>query len=98
MADFPQLDGNFCLPQFLFCLSVPLPFAGSETVLEVVISSFQRLCKELKLEELTLMWHCVYQKIAECLSNEYLIHLSRLLSLLISTVQINNGHRVFGEQ
>lgn len=43
------------------------------------------------------MWKCLYEKITECVTNGCILHLSRLLSLLISIVQIHNGQIVYGE-
>ncbi|XP_059666315.1 uncharacterized protein LOC132312087 [Cornus florida] len=60
---------------------------GSDTVLEVVISAFKSLCEELEPTELSLMWICLYEEITHHVTNGCNLHLSHLLSLLISTVQ-----------
>lgn len=62
---------------------------GSDSVVEVVTGAFQRLCEELEPTELNLMWGCLYEEITDAVSNGCSLHLSRLLSLLISTVQID---------
>lgn len=67
---------------------------GSDTVVEVVITVFQRLCRELEPKEINLMWISLYRKITDCVTNECLLHLRRLLSLLISAVKIDKGRRV----
>ncbi|GLU08657.1 hypothetical protein SLE2022_255570 [Rubroshorea leprosula] len=72
---------------------------GSDSIIEVVIHAFEKLCQGLETEQLTLMWECLYEEISDCVSQEMsdsvtsgsLVHLSRLLSLLISTVQVNSG-------
>ncbi|GAV59009.1 LOW QUALITY PROTEIN: DRIM domain-containing protein, partial [Cephalotus follicularis] len=60
---------------------------GPNTVVEVVIAAFQRLCEELGGKELSLIWNCLYQETVNCITNGDLLHLSCLLLLLISTVQ-----------
>nr|GLL39955.1 small subunit processome component 20 homolog [Ipomoea trifida] len=60
---------------------------GPETVLEVVIGAFQRLCEELDAKQLDLMWDCLFNEITNSVANGHSMHLCRLLSLLISTVQ-----------
>ncbi|MBA0664450.1 hypothetical protein Goklo_004447, partial [Gossypium klotzschianum] len=64
---------------------------GSDAILEVVITSFQKLTEELEAKELNLMWECLYQEISETLAHGSCLHLSRLLSLLISSLQVNSG-------
>ncbi|WCJ33154.1 ARM repeat superfamily protein [Euphorbia peplus] len=60
------------------------------TVVDVITTAFERLCEDIELKELELIWNCLYQKIDNALDNEYQ-HLSCLLSVLISTVRISNG-------
>ncbi|KAF8392350.1 hypothetical protein HHK36_022692 [Tetracentron sinense] len=67
---------------------------GSDTIIEVVTAAFQRLCEELQLKELHLMWDCLLEEIYDCISNGCLPHLSRLLSILISTIQFTSGGKV----
>jgi U3 small nucleolar RNA-associated protein 20 len=74
-----------------------LPPAGSDFVVEVVITAFQRLCEEIEPKELDLISKCIYQKINDSVANGCILHLSHLLSLLISIVQIHNGRRFYGE-
>ncbi|KAJ7955379.1 Small subunit processome component 20-like protein [Quillaja saponaria] len=69
--------------------------AGQGAVLDVVRLVFQRLCEEIEPQELNLMWKCLYKKVGECVNSGDVLHLSRLLSILISTVQMHNGRRVF---
>ncbi|KAL2508708.1 ARM repeat superfamily protein [Forsythia ovata] len=61
---------------------------GSTTILEVLILTFQRLYAELDPEGLNFMWKCLCDKIADCVADGNSLHLSRLLSLLISTTQM----------
>uniref|UniRef100_A0A2P2MER2 Small subunit processome component 20 homolog n=1 Tax=Rhizophora mucronata TaxID=61149 RepID=A0A2P2MER2_RHIMU len=68
---------------------------GLVTVVEVVTTTFRRLCEELEPKEINLILNCLYQRIDDCLNNHYL-HLICLLSLLISTVQFNSGHKISG--
>ncbi|XP_062008273.1 U3 small nucleolar RNA-associated protein 20 [Rosa rugosa] len=67
---------------------------GSATVIEVLISALQRLCEDLDSKELNLMFECLYQEIKGCVTNGGVLRLSRLLSLLVSTVQVKNGKAV----
>ncbi|KAL7177187.1 hypothetical protein ACSBR2_030511 [Camellia fascicularis] len=67
---------------------------GSDSVVEVVTAAFQRLCEELEPTELNLMWGCLYEEITDAVSNGCSLHLSRLLSLLISTVQIDYVRKI----
>ncbi|XP_057982940.1 uncharacterized protein LOC131167895 isoform X2 [Malania oleifera] len=67
---------------------------GSDIVGEVVIATFQRLCEQFETKELDLMWDCLCEEITDCVNNGCLLHASRLLSLLISTVQIDKGRKI----
>ncbi|XP_052189171.1 uncharacterized protein LOC127799294 isoform X2 [Diospyros lotus] len=67
---------------------------GSDSVVEVVTAVFQRLCEELDPKELTLMWDCLYEEITDTMSNGCPLHISRLLSLLMSTVQIDYVQKI----
>lgn len=60
---------------------------GAEAILEVLVLALQRLCEELEATELELMWVCLYDEITECVTQGHLLHLGRLLSLLVSTLQ-----------
>lgn len=62
---------------------------GAEAILEVLVLALQRLCEELEATDLELMWICLYEEITECVSQGHLLHLDRLLSLLVSTLQIS---------
>lgn len=81
------------LPVLNLCLS----FTGSENVVEVLILAFQRLCEVTERKELNLMWKCFYVEIIDSVRNKLFRRLDHLLSLLISTVQINDGRGVSGE-
>lgn len=70
--------------------------AGTETVTEVVIIALER-CMELNPNELVLMWDCLYEEINDCVSGGYSQHLSRLLSVLISTISVDRGRKVSGK-
>ncbi|XP_011045607.1 PREDICTED: U3 small nucleolar RNA-associated protein 20-like [Populus euphratica] len=67
---------------------------GSNTVDEVLTTTLQRLCEELEPKELDFLWNSLYQKIDYYAINDHLPYLSRFLSLLISSAQINDGHKV----
>ncbi|XVF65313.1 hypothetical protein PTKIN_Ptkin09bG0238000 [Pterospermum kingtungense] len=77
------------LDNSIFAIGDKFP-EGSDVILEVVISTFQKLSEELEPEELTLMWQCLYQEISDSQENGSVLHLSRLLSLLISAIQVNS--------
>ncbi|MCD9558563.1 U3 snoRNP protein [Datura stramonium] len=62
---------------------------GAEAILEVLVLALQRLCEELEATELELLWVCLYEEITECVSQGHLLHLGRLLSLLVSTLQVS---------
>lgn len=75
-----------------------MPFvSGSSTAIEVVIAAFQRICDILGPKELNLVHDCLYLEIKDCVANGGLLHLSRLLSLLVATLQMVNGCKVCGE-
>ncbi|XP_047333762.1 small subunit processome component 20 homolog [Impatiens glandulifera] len=64
-------------------------------VMEVVTTVFQRLCQELEPKELNLLWDCLIQGISEsvtvtAVTNGSQMHLSRLLSLLVTTIEIEH--------
>ncbi|CAA2935324.1 small subunit processome component 20 homolog [Olea europaea subsp. europaea] len=67
---------------------------GSTTILEVLILTFQRLYAELDPEGLHSMWKCLCDKITDCVANGNSLHLSRLLSLLISTMQNDHAQKI----
>ncbi|KAJ6777070.1 hypothetical protein OIU74_001111 [Salix koriyanagi] len=67
---------------------------GSNTVDEVLTTTLQRLCEELEPKELHFLWNSLYKKIDYNALNDNLPCLSRFLSLLISSAQINDGHKV----
>lgn len=66
---------------------------GSNAVVEVMIIVFQRLCEELRPSELKLLIQSERDEIYGSISNGNSLHLSRLLSLFISTMQIDNVHK-----
>ncbi|KAG5254304.1 U3 small nucleolar RNA-associated protein [Salix suchowensis] len=67
---------------------------GSNTVDEVLTTTLQRLCEELEPKELDFLWNSLYKNIDYNALNDHLPCLSRFLSLLISSAQINDGHKV----
>ena len=68
--------------------------AGSP--LEVVTVSKKGLCEEIEPSDLDLMGDCLYEEITDAVSNRCSLHLSHLLSLLISTVQISYNQKIYG--
>lgn len=77
---------------FLNILLIP----DSRPVLEALILTFERLHAELHPVELSFIWKCLLEKITECLTNENSIHLTRLLTLLISVVQTDYLEKITG--
>ncbi|KAL6992171.1 hypothetical protein U1Q18_010278 [Sarracenia purpurea var. burkii] len=71
---------------------------GSQSLVEVVTAALQRLCEVLGPMELNLMWNCLYEEITDVASNGCSLHLSHLLSVLISTVQIDYIRKVYDYQ
>ncbi|CAA7036210.1 unnamed protein product [Microthlaspi erraticum] len=67
---------------------------GSGSTVEVVSSNLQRLCEDYRVEELSVLWSCLYDEIKEAISNRNTIHLSRLLTVLTSVVGIKKGLKV----
>ncbi|XP_065862754.1 uncharacterized protein [Euphorbia lathyris] len=63
------------------------------TVIDVVTTTFERLCEDIEPKELELIWDCLYQKMDNSLDNDY-EHLSCLLPILVSTIRINDGMQV----
>lgn len=76
---------------FLNILLIP----DSRPVLEALILTFERLHAELHPVELSFIWKCLLEKI-ERLTNENSIHLTRLLTLLISVVQNDYLEKITG--
>ncbi|XP_050365350.1 uncharacterized protein LOC126783867 isoform X2 [Argentina anserina] len=67
---------------------------GPAPVIEVIISSLQRLCEDFDSKELDLLFKSLYKEIKGSVSNGGVLRLNCLLSLLISTVQVKNGEMV----
>ncbi|XP_076896866.1 uncharacterized protein LOC143550000 [Bidens hawaiensis] len=67
---------------------------GSNPVVEVVTTVFQRLCEELQSSELKLLLQREQKEISEAVSNGHSHHLTYLLSLFISTLETDNMHRI----
>ncbi|OWM88808.1 hypothetical protein CDL15_Pgr020762 [Punica granatum] len=65
---------------------------GADAIIEVTSSAFERLCEELEPGELKLMRNCLYDEIDDSIADQSLSHASRLLTLLISTLQFNSAH------
>lgn len=65
---------------------------GSDTIVEVLITAFQRICSNLGSKE--FMWENLYREIIDSVDNRCLFHLGCLLSLLIATVEIDNDQGV----
>ncbi|GAB2295684.1 hypothetical protein Dimus_029838 [Dionaea muscipula] len=67
---------------------------GSDAVIEVLIGCFKKLCTEIDLKELKLMWNCFHEEITDCSSSGRSLHLTRLLKVLISIVSFDRGKKV----
>lgn len=68
---------------------------GSEIVVHVLIATFQRLFEGLEAKDLDLIQDCLCEKIMDPkTSGKYL---NCLLSLLVSTIEIDNAQKVSGD-
>ncbi|KAG6388570.1 hypothetical protein SASPL_149999 [Salvia splendens] len=65
-------------------------FKDSGPVLEALILTFERLHVELDPNEFSFIWECLLEKLTESMTKENFIHLTRLLAMLISTLQNDN--------
>lgn len=70
--------------------------SDADTIIDVVTTCFERLCEVMEPKELNLIWDCLYQSIDKSLDDDDQ-HLSCLLSVLVSTVRVDNGMKVSGE-
>lgn len=86
------MSGNYD-PDFV--VVVVLFLTGSDTIVEVLITAFQRICSNLGSKE--FMWENLYREIIDSVDNRCLFHLGCLLSLLIATVEIDNDQGVSGK-
>ncbi|XP_048443404.1 U3 small nucleolar RNA-associated protein 20 [Pyrus x bretschneideri] len=87
---------HFLMDDLILCIGEQFN-EGSETVLEVLKSALESLCVDLDSKELNLMFNCLYREITDSVINGGVERLSRLLLLLVFTVQVKNGQRVSGE-
>ncbi|KAL7595784.1 hypothetical protein Lser_V15G29528 [Lactuca serriola] len=67
---------------------------GSNPVVEVLITVFQRLCEELQSSELKLLLQCEKEEIYKSISSGRSLHLTHLLSLFVSTMENDNVHKI----
>ncbi|XP_043723794.1 small subunit processome component 20 homolog [Telopea speciosissima] len=67
---------------------------GSDTILAVLSTSFERLAEDLQPKELNLIFSCLLDKIYGCVSDESNKHLSYLLYLLNSFVKFGHGGKI----
>ncbi|KAI4375205.1 hypothetical protein MLD38_013104 [Melastoma candidum] len=65
-----------------------------DCVVGVMIATFQRLCEELDREDLHLLWDCLLREVIVSVNDRSMLHLRRLLTILASIVQIDDGHKV----
>ncbi|EFH61980.1 hypothetical protein ARALYDRAFT_342733 [Arabidopsis lyrata subsp. lyrata] len=70
---------------------------GSGSTVEVVSSTLERICKDYKVEELSVIWNCLYQEVNKSILNKQSVHLSRLLTVITSAVRIKKGLKVHGK-
>ncbi|KAG7592924.1 Armadillo-type fold [Arabidopsis thaliana x Arabidopsis arenosa] len=75
-----------------FCDNFP---QGSDSTVEAVSSTLQRICEDFKAEELSVMWNCLYKETEESIANKKSAHLSRLLTVLTSAVRAEKGLKVY---
>ncbi|KAK9072479.1 hypothetical protein SSX86_008913 [Deinandra increscens subsp. villosa] len=93
-----DLEGNiFVFVTFVIIIkssfTIYVFVTGLNPVVEVVITVFQRLCEELQPSELKYLLQREQTEIYESASSGHTRHLTHLLSLFISTLQIDNVHR-----
>ncbi|CAE5958438.1 unnamed protein product [Arabidopsis arenosa] len=74
-----------------FCDNFP---QGSGSTVEVVSSTLERICKDYKVEELSVIWNCLYQEVNKSILNKQSVHLRRLLTVITSAVRIKKGLKV----
>ncbi|GAB2249577.1 hypothetical protein Droror1_Dr00012936 [Drosera rotundifolia] len=67
---------------------------GSNIVAEVLSGSLQKLCADMDVKELMLVWDCLCQEITNCINDGSALHLTRLLSVLTSTASFDRGRKV----
>ncbi|GER48680.1 small subunit processome component 20-like protein [Striga asiatica] len=71
-----------------------LSVEGSRAFLEVLTLAFERLYEDLDGLQLAVIWKCLCEKIADSVGSGNFVHLSRLLTLLISILQNDNRGKI----
>ncbi|KAK8473806.1 hypothetical protein PHAVU_001G253000 [Phaseolus vulgaris] len=66
----------------------------SMIILKIVKSVFKKLCEKMESKELNLVWNCLYKEADECLNSGNIKHLRHILSVLVSTIKMQNGQKV----
>jgi U3 small nucleolar RNA-associated protein 20 len=61
---------------------------GSDIIVEVVIETIRRICEEIEPTEMNVIFECLHEEIDDSWNNGNSLHLKRLLSVLISTLQV----------
>uniref|UniRef100_A0A7N1A2N7 ARM repeat superfamily protein n=1 Tax=Kalanchoe fedtschenkoi TaxID=63787 RepID=A0A7N1A2N7_KALFE len=69
---------------------------GSETIVEVVVSTFERLHESLEPNELILVSRFLHQKLLASIHEDRFLHYRCLLSILVSHVRLSIGCKIFG--
>lgn len=67
---------------------------GLDAILEVLKCVCQRLCEEMDLKELDMIWKCLFEEITDAISNDHMVHINRLLMLLASAAQNVNWKKL----
>ncbi|KAG9451956.1 hypothetical protein H6P81_004860 [Aristolochia fimbriata] len=67
---------------------------GSDTIIEVISVALERACEELAAGELTLILDCSFEQMFDCVDNRDLLHLSRLLSFIVTMVKYGKGKKI----
>ncbi|KAG8051514.1 hypothetical protein GUJ93_ZPchr0001g29715 [Zizania palustris] len=60
---------------------------GSSTIHEVITGVIRRLCDEVDQKELALIYTCLFKEINNCIKDDYLEHLKRLIDFLTFSLQ-----------
>ncbi|XP_058732408.1 U3 small nucleolar RNA-associated protein 20-like isoform X2 [Vicia villosa] len=66
----------------------------SKTILNIIKAVFEKLCETVEPKDLNLVWSCLYKEVHDCVSTGNIRHLRRILSLLVSAVEVQKGQTV----
>lgn len=66
----------------------------SMTILKIVKSVFKKLCEKMESKELNLVWNYLYKEANGCINTGNTRHLRHILSVVVSAIKMQNGHKV----